>query len=373
MEDSARDLFGKITPRPIKTESIKYAGSKLKLLPYILELVNEINPKSVFDGFSGTTRVSQAFAQSGYQVTCADASLWSYVLGTCYLKGEHPRCYSELIQHLNATAPKDGWFTEHYGGHPNNTTATKFPWQYQNTRKLDGIREEIDNLDLSEVDKSVALTSLMIALDKVDSTMGHFTSYLKDWSARSFNDLNLTVPKITPSEKQHSVLKGDIFDTLKGRDFDLAYFDPPYGSNNEKMPPSRVRYASYYHVWTTICKNDKPKVFGAARRREDSRDAVAGSVFEEFRKDESGEYIAVKAIRRMLAEIDAPNIILSYSSGGRATAGELRGAIDDVGKIVSVREIDYKRNVMAGMRWTNDWVRDLESGNLEFLFHIRKR
>ena len=42
---------------------------------------------------------------------------------------------------------------------------------------------------------------------------------------------------------------------------DFVYFDPPYGSNNDKMPPSRVRYASYYHIWTSIIKHDKPKIF----------------------------------------------------------------------------------------------------------------
>jgi hypothetical protein len=42
------------------TEGIKYAGSKLKLLPHILRLAKKVNPRSIFDGFSGTTRVSQA-------------------------------------------------------------------------------------------------------------------------------------------------------------------------------------------------------------------------------------------------------------------------------------------------------------------------
>lgn len=372
MGEPAKDLFGQIITPPVKTEGIKYAGSKLKLLPYILEIVDEVSPHTVLDGFSGTTRVSQALAQRGYTVTCADASDWSYVMGTCYLKGDRPETYSELIQHLNTVQPKDGWFTEHYGGTPENLSGEKFPWQKHNTRKLDGIREEIESLKLSEVEKCVALTSLMIGLDKVDSTLGHFTSYLKEWSKRSHNELRLEVPKIIPSKQPHCVLQGDIFDTIRGRKFDLAYFDPPYGSNNEKMPPSRVRYASYYHIWTTICRNDQPKVFGAARRREDSRDAVAGSVFEEFRKDEMGDYIAVKAIKRLLRDVQARHILLSYSSGGRATADELREAIDEVGRIVSVREIDYKRNVMAGMRWTNDWVRDAEDGNLEFLFHIEK-
>jgi len=48
------------------TEGVKYAGSKLKLLPSILQLARRVNAKTVLDGFSGTTRVAQAFAKRGY-------------------------------------------------------------------------------------------------------------------------------------------------------------------------------------------------------------------------------------------------------------------------------------------------------------------
>ena len=50
------------------TEGIKYAGSKLRLLPHILQLIKKVGAKTVLDGFSGTTRVSQALAQLGYTV-----------------------------------------------------------------------------------------------------------------------------------------------------------------------------------------------------------------------------------------------------------------------------------------------------------------
>jgi len=38
-----------------------------------------------------------------------------------------------------------------------------------------------------------------------------------------------------------------------------------------------------------------------------------------------------------------------------------------------VEEIDYKKNVMAGMKWTNDWIRESETLHCEFLFLIEKR
>jgi adenine-specific DNA-methyltransferase len=276
---------------------------------------------------------------------------------------------------LNAVPPKDGWFTEFYGGDSENEDQPKRPWQIHNTRKLDGIREEIERISLDPVDKCVALTSLILALDQVDSTLGHFVSYLREWSPRSYKQLHLRIPAIIRNActQDHHVHRADIFDLIDTVETDIAYFDPPYGSNNEKMPPSRVRYASYYHVWTSVCLYDKPTLFGKVNRRTDTSDTVANSPFEDFRRGANGKFVAVDAIRRLLASTRAKYIILSYSSGGRATSKELNDAIESCGELLEVVEVDYKRNVMADMKWTNEWLRDAVEPNREFLFLIARR
>lgn len=369
------NLFTDIVPDAPPTEGIKYAGSKLKLLPSILELAAKTDARSVLDGFAGTTRVSQAFAKSGYVVNSNDINAWSKVFATCYLKCDRPKdAFVDLIKHLNNLQPTDGWFTENYGGQPQKADGilTKRPWQVHNTRKIDSIRDEIDRLELPEIDRAVAITSLILAMDRVDSTMGHFVSYLRDWSPRSFKPLELEVPMINVNEQEHRVSQSDVFDIARTTT-DLAYFDPPYGSNNEKMPPSRVRYASYYHIWTTVCLNDKPKLFGKAQRRADTSDTVATSVFEEFRRNpDTKRFIAVEAIEELMRVTSAKWIILSYSSGGRATAEDLQESISKIGEVAELVEVDYKRNVMAGMKWTNDWIRDTSEKNREFLFLIEK-
>ena len=351
----------------ITTEGIKYAGSKLKLLPHILRLAQKVQPRTVFDGFSGTTRVSQALAQSGYRVIANDVAVWSRVFGECYLLSPQPReHYTDLIDHLNSLPGRHGWFTEHYG----NTDGLKKPWQRHNTLKLDAIREEIEKLNSQE--KSVALTSLILAMDEVDSTIGHYASYLSEWSPRSFREMRLRLPRIIRTTDGHVVRQSDVFDIVSTIDADLAYYDPPYGSNNDKMPPSRVRYAAYYHLWTSICLFDRPTVFGKVNRRTDTSDGLSASVFEEFRRNEAGRFMVVEAIERLLRQTKARHIILSYSSGGRATADELNDVISRSGKLIDVVELDYKRNVMGGMRWTNEWVNDAEQTNREFLFLIEK-
>lgn len=372
----SNSLFPGIAPEVPTTEGIKYAGSKLKLLQPILELAETVEPDSVFDAFAGTSRVGQAFAKTGKRVIANDISVWSETFCNCYLLNRKPRSeFQELIDHLNGVAPQDGWFTENYGGDtiPSSADqAVKRPWQKRNTRKLDAIREEIDTLDLSEHERAVAITSLILGLDKVDSTLGHFASYLRQWSARSHNDLKLVVPKLFPNSHENEVHRGNATEQAKHINADLAYLDPPYGSNNEKMPPSRVRYSAYYHVYTSICLNDKPELFGKVNRRKDSSDTATPSKYESFKRcEDSGRFEAVVEIEQLLKNLQCSYAILSYSSGGRATAEELQQAINTCGSIIEVREIEYKKNVMANMRWTDDWIADSQKPNLEFLFLIK--
>lgn len=365
------DIYGKAVLATPKTEGIKYAGSKLKILPYIVEILSELKGiKVVLDGFSGSTRVSQAFAQLGYDTTSSDIAAWSEVFANCYLLSQKSDdYYQKIIDHLNQLEGYSGWYTKYYGG---EAEGIKRPFQAKNTRKLDAIRDEIESLNLEWVDKCVILTSLIYALDSVDSTLGHYVAYLSKWSPRSHKDLILKLPKRFHNTGKHEVIQGDIFETISNKKFDFVYFDPPYGSNNEKMPPSRVRYSSYYHIWTTIIKHDKPVVFGKANRREDSRDHISASIFEEFRKDKNDSFIAMQALRRLIQETKSRYILLSYSSGGRATKQELSDIINESGKLLKAVEIDYKKNVMGNMRWTNEWVNS-DGKHHEFLFLMEKK
>ena len=364
----------------METEGIKYAGSKREIIPTLLELVRPLNIRTVFDGFTGTTRVAQAFKKAGYEVWANDIAVWSKVFGECYLLNTKPALYYQrIIDRLNRLPGKAGWFTEHYGGKPNGGSAVhkdgkKRMWQLHNTMKLDAIREEIDDVANDEIEKSVLLTSLIYAMDKVDSSVGHHVSYLKRWAPRAYNTMRMEVPKLIVDNGNHKVFNKDIFDLLDDIQVDLAYYDPPYGSSNELMPPSRVRYASYYHIWKTVCLNDKPKLTGAASRREDVSDLVAASVFEEFRKNAEGRYVVIDALKKLIEKTKAKYIVLSYNNNGRATLDAITEILRELKMRCSILEMDYKKNVMATMVWTNEWLSSghQEVKNKEFLFLIQK-
>lgn len=115
---SLQNIFGTVGIATPRTEGIKYTGSKLKILPYIIDILSELHGvKKVLDGFSGTTRVSQALAQLGYDVTSSDISAWSEVFATCYLKSKKSDAfYQGILDHLNNLKGYDGWHTTYYGG-----------------------------------------------------------------------------------------------------------------------------------------------------------------------------------------------------------------------------------------------------------------
>ena len=109
--------------------------------------------------------------------------------------------------------------------------------------------------------------------------------------------MKLEIPLFyNPYNLKHHLLQENIFSVCQ-KYHDLAYYDPPYGSNNDKMPASRVRYKCYYHIWETICKNDKPETFGVCGRRIDTRDNNNINPFEDFRKTK-GRYNTDIAIEK---------------------------------------------------------------------------
>lgn len=355
----------------IMTEGIRYTGSKKEILPKILELTKRLEVKNILDGFAGTTRVSQMFKINGYNVDCNDLAIYSKIFGNCYLINNAPKPYfKDKIDHLNSLDGIYGWYSENYGGDGKKETSIgddglKKPWQLHNTMRLDAIREEIDRISENDIEKSILITSLIMALDKVDNTLGHQVAYLKEWAPRSSNKLELKIPNLLIGDGDYNVFNRDIFDIDKK--YDLVYLDPPYGTNNEKTKTTRVRYASYYHLWTTIIKNDKPDLVGKSKRRyEFSSDTLPGavSVFE------STNYETVKKSIEDLLKLNSRYFIFSYNNKSKVKIADLVDIFSKY-KLLETLEFSHKENVMKRLTSNKEWLGD-QNKNLEYLFLIEK-
>ena len=338
---------------------IRYAGNKRKIVPKILKLTSGLNVNKVLDGFSGSTVVSQAFKKDKYVVGCNDISIYSKVFAECFLLNKKPQSFFvPFIEELNSLIGIDGWFTSNYGGYDINGSAVqkdgkKKPFQIHNTKRIDAIRDKIDSFFPNDcIEKSVLITSLILSMDKVSNDMGHQVSYLKTWTKKSYSNIILEVPNFKIDNLDHKVYQKTIFD-IKDI-YDLVYVDPPYGTSNKQTPTSRVRYQSYYHIWTTICLNDKPNTVGVANRRYDaSSDSIKSSISEFENLDL--KYVENSFIK-LIDKFKNSHIIISYNNRSKVTIDKLLEIFDK--RINNHISFEYKENASWGKAFTRTEIRD---------------
>lgn len=357
-----------------KTQGIKYAGSKREIIPRILDLVPK-DVKSILDGCSGSTRVSQSFRKANYETTSNDLAEYSKIFAQCFLLNAKEKShYQDWVDHLNSLSGLDGWFTKNYGGvvskNPKGNAiqsdGLRRPFQVHNMRKLDAILSEIPNLTNNYIEKSVLLTSTIFAVDKVDNTIGHFVAYLKDWPKRSYDSIHLEVPDLITTGRSCKVSQKSIFNIEDY--YDLIYLDPPYGTNNDQHKTTRVRYNSYYHIWTTICKNDQPSLHGASLRRYDaSSDTIKGSlsIFEN-----TDSRLVYNETERLIEKLNCKYIMFSYSNKSILSKSDLESIFGRY-KILAFDEFQHKENAMKHTTINNQWLGD-QGTNKEFLILVQK-
>jgi len=106
--------------------------------------------------------------------------------------------------------------------------------------------------DLTPKEYFILLATLIYNIDKVANTVGHFDAYIKK--------------TIKPQPFRLRLIDAQEFDNVEiyrkdanllARDIqsDLAYIDPPYNSR---------QYCRFYHLYETLVKWDKPRLFGVA-------------------------------------------------------------------------------------------------------------
>lgn len=351
--------------------------SKKEILPYIRNMIKDLKICTVLDWCAWTTRVWQFFNNNKYTVCSNDLNIWSESFWKTFLlnKTENKKTYQDKIDYLNSLKGYNGYYTETYWGIDNNGLSIqndwkKRLWQIHNTKKLDAIRDEIEKIAESDLEKQTLLTSLILALDKVDNSLWHFSSYLKKWSPRSYNEIQLKLPNFCEMMPENKVLTWDVFSIIK-TPFDLAYFDPPYWSNNDKMPSSRVRYWQYYHIRETIIKHDKPQTIWAINKRSDATVDKTYSIFEDYTK-RGDFFIPELAIFNLIEQTNSKYIILSYNTNWRAEIKKIIDFLQQNRFRYTLKTIGYKKNVMANMTWTWDWDNLRARENYEILLLIYK-
>jgi adenine-specific DNA-methyltransferase len=324
---------------------IKYLGSKRLLAPSLAEIAGRLGARTAIDLFAGTTRVGQALRRAGVTVTSNDTAAYSEVLGQAYVEAgeETDRArVRELLAHLDALPGEEGYVTETF------CRLSRY-FQPANGMRIDAIRAEIDRLGLSRHERALALTSLLEAADRVDSTVGVQMAYLKRWAPRAANRLTLREPAAVPGPPGTAVRRdaNELAGDLPG--LDLAYLDPPYNQHS---------YAGNYHVWETIVRGDRPEHYGVACKRADVR---------ERRSAYNSRRHAWAALRDLVQTLPATWLMVSFSDEGFHELDAMEELLEQRGHVVSL-SVDAPRYVGARIG-----IHDPGGRKVGRISHVRNR
>ncbi|MBC7645140.1 MAG: DNA adenine methylase [Thermoleophilia bacterium] len=307
---------------------IKYLGSKRTLVGAISAVVGALpGITTAADPFTGTTRVAQALKQLGLHVTANDLSAYALQFARCYIEADADEVdmayLTTAIDTLNSLPGRPGYVTNMFCHEARYFTP-------DNGARIDAMRAAIDCLARGEIERSILLTSLIEAADRVDSTTGVQMAYLKQWAARAHNPIKLRVPELLPgSGRAMCADANDVSVTDICSGCDVVYLDPPYNQHS---------YLGNYHVWETLSRDDEPEAYGIARKRIDTR---------ERRSDYNSTRRAEQAFTQLVRDIEAPWLVVSFNAEGFLATESIIDILADQAVHVGVLPIDHPRYVGA--------------------------
>jgi adenine-specific DNA-methyltransferase len=305
---------------------IKYLGSKRRLVPVLGALLTGAGARTAIDLFTGTTRVAQEWKRRGAEVWAVDTAGYAEVLAACYI-GTDARAVDlvelgRALAELNALRGRAGYVTRTFA------RRARF-FQAANAARIDAVRDAIEQHWEGHPFHPILLASLLEAADRVDSTTGVQMAYLKQWSPRSHQPLELRLPTLLDGPG-HAIRGDAVAVGPRLPAADVAYLDPPYNQH---------RYFTNYHVWETLVAWDAPGHYGVACKRLDAREAGTRSVFNDRR-------LAPDALAGLIATVPAELVVVSASNEGWIGLDDLVAMCSTRGR-VRVLRFESRRYVGA--------------------------
>jgi adenine-specific DNA-methyltransferase len=331
-----------------KILQVRIIGSKYKMLENILKIIQKegITGKTFFDVFCGSTSVGRFFKRR-FLITSNDILYFSYVLqkalidlnsypkfgGLNFIANENEEDkerVSKVLDYLNNIKGSKGFIYQHY------TPASKIGdgverkyFSELNGEKIDAVRAKIEkwftNKNITEDEYFYLIASLLLAVQKVSNISGTYGTYNKIWDARAKKTLKLQVIEIIDSKFEHKAFNDDSLKLLSKINCDIAYVDPPYNSR---------QYISNYHILETIAKYDNPTINGKSGMRGYNGEKSTFCSSKTAKRD----------LLKLLSELRAKHIILSYNSEGLLSKDELK-EICEKSKLENIKiyEFPYRR------------------------------
>jgi len=331
----------------IKLESRRYIGNKAKLTDWIMEIIEkETDVKGTFiDIFAGTASVSKVAKKKFNKIILNDILYSNNVIYKAFFKPEkwNKQKLNGIISNYNSLNPnsiQENYFSKNFGG--------KF-FENSIAKKIGYIREDLEDRksELNEKEYSILLASLIYSTDKVANTVGHFDAYIKKPIRKKSFVINLIKTEDFANVEIYREDANILARKIKG---DVAYIDPPYNSR---------QYSRFYHIYDTLVKWEKPKLYGVALKP---------------KPENMSKYCTVKAkdvFRDLIENLDVKYLVVSYNNTYRSKSksSENKIKLEEITEIL--KKIGETKIFEQNHKFFNTGKTDFQN-HKEFLFLTRK-
>lgn len=302
-----------IYQKPIALGSRRYIGSKAKLSDWIMELIDAETDhiRTFTDLFAGTATISSQALVKYEKVIINDFLHANNIIYKGFFEaGDWDRKkVCDIITRYNSLDPEvlqDNYFSENFGG--------KF-YEYNVSKLIGYIRQDIENIkdQLTEKEYNILLATLIYNIDKLANTVGHFDAYIKKPIKPQPLRLRLIDAKSFANVEIHREDANQLARQIKS---DLVYIDPPYNSR---------QYCRFYHLYETLIKWDKPKLYGVALKPE---------------PENMSTYCTVKAkdsFEDLVMNLDTRYLVVSYNNTykSKSNSSENKIKLEEIAEILN--------------------------------------
>ncbi len=366
---------------------IPYIGNKRKLLHLIQRGIEAAGCRggTFVDLFAGSTVVSRFAKKAGFRVVANDWEPYAYEIARGTVALNRPPRFRRLggpervFADLNALPPLHGYVATHLcprdDDKPDPLRERMF-FTRANGERIDAIREQVATWEaeglITPDERAYVLAALIYAVSYASNTSGVFKGFHHGWGGKTATALyrirgTLAIePPVLFDNGQENLALRENAQTLAGRLAeiigrrpDVAYIDPPYNQHP---------YGSNYHVLTTVALWDKPPlkpgILVGGRIR--NKSAIRKDWRDRRRSAYNSASEALPAFRRLVADLDASWLLVSYSTDGNMPLEEMLITLAERGSLQVFAET-YKRYRVSTPRMSK------RSHNVEFVAVVNTR
>lgn len=340
-----------IEPEFVLQPMITYIGNKRKLVPWIMEVVQEIHaefhnkPLTVLDGFAGSTVVSRALMPFCSHLHTNDMEYYSYILLKCFLETPTQEQilrinnYFQEIHALCQTPTEIGFISKLYS--PQNTlqptTEERVFYTRENAMIIDTLLTYISNIEkdiqhyllgplIIKASINVNTAGVFRGFYKKDG-IGHFGGTGENALERILAPIRLDKPIWSKKTCKVSCYNSDIHNLImrfEDKELDLIYLDPPYNEHP---------YGSNYFMLNLIAHGQEPtqysKISGIPKLWNKSAFNGRGTAYTTI----------LELLQKCLKK--AKYTLISYNNEGLVTENNWKNIFQELGCTVKKYEKEY--------------------------------